>query len=90
MRDLRKLMNDFNYRGTLYGHFGHGCVHNRMNFDLHRLQVSKSSARFVEAAADLVVSYGGSLSGEHGDGQARGPNSFPKCSDRNCCKRFTS
>jgi FAD/FMN-containing dehydrogenase/Fe-S oxidoreductase len=71
LRDLRQLMNSFNYRGTLYGHFGHGCVHNRMNFDLQSTAGIAKFRTFMEAAADLVVSYGGSLSGEHGDGQAR-------------------
>ena len=71
LRDLRQLMNRFNYRGTLYGHFGHGCVHNRMNFDLQSTAGIAKFRNFMEAAADLVVSYGGSLSGEHGDGQAR-------------------
>jgi Fe-S oxidoreductase len=71
LRDLRQLMNRFNYRGTLYGHFGHGCVHNRMNFDLQSTAGITKFRNFMEAAADLVVSYGGSLSGEHGDGQAR-------------------
>jgi FAD/FMN-containing dehydrogenase/Fe-S oxidoreductase len=71
LRDLRKLMNSFDYRGTLYGHFGHGCVHNRANFDLESKQGIAQFRKFMEEAADLVVSYGGSLSGEHGDGQAR-------------------
>jgi Fe-S oxidoreductase len=71
LRDLRQLMNTFKYRGTLYGHFGHGCVHNRMNFDLESADGIAKFRKFMEAAADLVVSYGGSLSGEHGDGQAR-------------------
>ena len=71
LRDLRQLMNRFNYRGTLYGHFGHGCVHNRINFDLQSTAGIAKFRNFMEAAADLVVSYGGSLSGEHGDGQAR-------------------
>jgi FAD/FMN-containing dehydrogenase/Fe-S oxidoreductase len=71
LRDLRQLMNSFNYRGTLYGHFGHGCVHNRTNFDLQSTEGIAKFRKFMEAAADLVVSYGGSLSGEHGDGQAR-------------------
>ncbi len=71
LRDLRKLMNSFNYRGTLYGHFGHGCVHNRTNFDLQSTAGIAKFRKYMEAAADLVVSYGGSLSGEHGDGQAR-------------------
>ena len=71
LRDLRKLMNSFEYRGTLYGHFGHGCVHNRINFDLESTPGIAKFRKFMEEAADLVVSYGGSLSGEHGDGQAR-------------------
>ena len=71
LRELRQLMTSFNYRGTLYGHFGHGCVHNRTNFDLQSEAGIAKFRKFMEAAADLVVSYGGSLSGEHGDGQAR-------------------
>jgi FAD/FMN-containing dehydrogenase/Fe-S oxidoreductase len=72
LRALRKLMNAHGYRGTLYGHFGHGCVHNRINFDLESKPGIAKFRKFMEEAADLVVSYGGSLSGEHGDGQARG------------------
>jgi FAD/FMN-containing dehydrogenase/Fe-S oxidoreductase len=71
LRDLRKLMNGYGYRGTLYGHFGHGCVHNRMNFDLETNPGIAKFRKFMEEATDLVVSYGGSISGEHGDGQAR-------------------
>jgi FAD/FMN-containing dehydrogenase/Fe-S oxidoreductase len=71
LRDLRKLLDSFSYRSTLYGHFGHGCVHNRVNFDLQSRDGIAHFRKFMEEAADLVVSYGGSLSGEHGDGQAR-------------------
>jgi FAD/FMN-containing dehydrogenase/Fe-S oxidoreductase len=71
LRELRQLMNRFNYRGPLYGHFGHGCVHNRINFDLQSKEGIAKFRQFMEAATDLVVSCGGSLSGEHGDGQAR-------------------
>ena len=71
LRDLRRMMADFNYRGSLYGHFGHACVHTRLNFDLESKAGIAKYRKFVEQAADLVVSYGGSLSGEHGDGQAR-------------------
>jgi Fe-S oxidoreductase/FAD/FMN-containing dehydrogenase len=71
LRDLRKMMAAFNYKGSLYGHFGHACVHTRLNFDLQSKEGIAKFRRFVEEAADLVVSYGGSLSGEHGDGQAR-------------------
>jgi FAD/FMN-containing dehydrogenase/Fe-S oxidoreductase len=71
LRDLRKMMADFNYKGSLYGHFGHACVHTRLNFDLQSKEGIAKYRKFVEEAADLVVSYGGSLSGEHGDGQSR-------------------
>ena len=71
LRDLRKMMADFGYKGSLYGHFGHACVHTRLNFDLESKDGIAKYRKFVEQAADLVVSYGGSLSGEHGDGQAR-------------------
>jgi len=71
LRELRKLMDAYQYRGTLYGHFGDGCVHNRMNFDLQSHAGIAKYRKFMEEAADLVVSYGGSLSGEHGDGQQR-------------------
>jgi len=72
LRDLRKMMADFNYKGSLYGHFGHGCVHTRINFDLQSKDGIAKFRKFMEQAADLVIGYGGSLSGEHGDGQSRG------------------
>jgi len=72
LRQLKKLMAEHGYRGTLYGHFGHACVHTRINFDLQSQAGIGKYRRFVEEAADLVVSFGGSLSGEHGDGQSRG------------------
>jgi FAD/FMN-containing dehydrogenase/Fe-S oxidoreductase len=71
LRDLRKMMAEFGYKGSLYGHFGHACVHTRINFDLQSKEGIAKYRKFVEQAADLVVGYGGSLSGEHGDGQAR-------------------
>ncbi len=71
LRDLRKMMAEFNYKGSLYGHFGHACVHTRLNFDLQSREGIARFRTFVEEAADLVIRYGGSLSGEHGDGQAR-------------------
>ncbi|MGA2019978.1 MAG: FAD-linked oxidase C-terminal domain-containing protein [Candidatus Sulfotelmatobacter sp.] len=71
LRDLRKMMAAYAYKGSLYGHFGHGCVHTRINFDLQSKDGIAKFRKFMEEAADLVVSYGGSISGEHGDGQAR-------------------
>jgi FAD/FMN-containing dehydrogenase/Fe-S oxidoreductase len=72
LRDIRKLMIAYDYRGAFYGHFGHGCIHMRVSFDLESGKGIRNYGEFVERAADLVVSYGGSLSGEHGDGQSRG------------------
>jgi FAD/FMN-containing dehydrogenase/Fe-S oxidoreductase len=71
LRDLRKLMQAFHYDGAFYGHFGHACVHTRMDYDLESSDGVRKFRQFMEEAADLVVSYGGSLSGEHGDGQSR-------------------
>ncbi len=76
LRDLRKLYEEFGYASdtgpSLYGHFGQGCVHTRIPFDLYTADGVASYRRFMESAADLVASYGGSFSGEHGDGQSRG------------------
>ena len=72
LRDLRIMMAAYGYKGSLYGHFGHGCVHTRINFDLQSNAGIAKFRKFMEEAADLVVGYGGSISGEHGDGQARG------------------
>ncbi|MGY4995006.1 FAD-binding and (Fe-S)-binding domain-containing protein [Streptomyces sp. 900105245] len=73
LRDLKGLFEEFGYdHPSLYGHFGQGCVHTRIPFGLKTAEGVAGFRRFVERAADLVVSYGGSLSGEHGDGQSRG------------------
>ena len=72
LRDIRKLLDEYNYHAAFYGHFGHGCIHMRVTFDLQSEPGIRKYGEFVERAADLVVSYGGSLSGEHGDGQSRG------------------
>jgi FAD/FMN-containing dehydrogenase/Fe-S oxidoreductase len=71
LRDLRALAARHGYWGTYYGHLGQGCMHVRYDFDLRSRDGIRKFRAFVEAAADLCVSYGGSLSGEHGDGQAR-------------------
>jgi FAD/FMN-containing dehydrogenase/Fe-S oxidoreductase len=71
LRDLRELYDSYGYKASLYGHFGDGCVHCRVNFDLKTAEGLRRWQEFMNEAADLVVSYGGSLSGEHGDGQQR-------------------
>ena len=71
LRDLRGLFHRYGYEAALYGHFGQGCIHCRINFDLRDQSGIDTWRRFLDDAADLVVGYGGSLSGEHGDGQAR-------------------
>jgi FAD/FMN-containing dehydrogenase/Fe-S oxidoreductase len=72
LRDLRTLLDKYGFRGSLYGHFGQGCVHTRNDFDLASAGGVADYVAYVHEAAELVVSYGGSLSGEHGDGQSRG------------------
>ncbi len=71
LRDLRALLNAYDYQATFYGHFGHGCIHMQVNFDLQSAPGVAKYGRFVDEAADLVVRYGGSISGEHGDGKSR-------------------
>jgi FAD/FMN-containing dehydrogenase/Fe-S oxidoreductase len=71
LRDFRALLGRYGLRGVTYGHFGDGCVHTRIDFDLLSDPGRAVFHSFLEDAADLVVSHGGSLSGEHGDGQAR-------------------
>lgn len=72
VRDIKQLYKKYGYVGSIYGHFGQGCIHSRVNFDLQSEEGIETYRHFAQEAADLVVSYGGSLSGEHGDGQARG------------------
>ncbi|MEU6014652.1 FAD-binding and (Fe-S)-binding domain-containing protein [Streptomyces sp. NPDC047515] len=71
LRDFRALLAAHGLRGTPYGHFGDGCVHVRIDFDLLNPEGVARFRRFSGELADLVVAHGGSLSGEHGDGQAR-------------------
>ncbi|MDJ0384578.1 FAD-binding and (Fe-S)-binding domain-containing protein [Streptomyces sp. G-G2] len=71
LRDFRGLLAAHGLRGTPYGHFGEGCVHVRIDFDLVSAAGVARFRTFSEELADLVVAHGGSLSGEHGDGQAR-------------------
>ena len=73
LREFSDLIDrKFNYSWTIYGHFGQGCLHTRIAFDLKTAAGVAKFRRFMEEAADLVIRHGGSLSGEHGDGQARG------------------
>jgi FAD/FMN-containing dehydrogenase/Fe-S oxidoreductase len=73
LREFRKLLDQYDYESSsLYGHFGQGCVHTRIPFQLSSAEGAAAYRRFVTDAAQMVVRYGGSLSGEHGDGQSRG------------------
>jgi FAD/FMN-containing dehydrogenase/Fe-S oxidoreductase len=72
LRALHRMLAKYGYHCALYGHFGDACVHMRINFDMVTEAGIKNFRAFVEEAADMVVALGGSLSGEHGDGQARG------------------
>jgi FAD/FMN-containing dehydrogenase/Fe-S oxidoreductase len=72
LRDLQQLFDRYGYTASLYGHFGQGCIHCSIDFDLYTADGIERWKRFLNDAAHLVTSYGGSLSGEHGDGQARG------------------
>ena len=72
LREFSALVARYGYRTSLYGHFGDGCIHARLDYDLRSAAGIAHWRRFLADAAALVVKYGGSLSGEHGDGQAKG------------------
>jgi FAD/FMN-containing dehydrogenase/Fe-S oxidoreductase len=72
LRGISGLMQEFGYHSPMYGHFGQGCVHMRHNFDLESAAGIRAFREFVDRAAEITLAHGGSLSGEHGDGQARG------------------
>ena len=72
LRDFEALMRDSGLTGVPYGHFGDGCIHIRIDFPLGRTDGRTIFREFLTAAAQLVAGYGGSMSGEHGDGRARG------------------
>ena len=72
LRELRALLDRYGYQGDFYGHFGQGCVHTRTDFDFVTPAGIARYRAFLDDAADLVVRFGGSISGEHGDGQSRG------------------
>ncbi len=71
LRDFNELLQRYDYETALYGHFGQGCIHCRIPFDLYTADGISTFRRFLDEASDLVVKHGGSLSGEHGDGQSR-------------------
>ena len=71
LRDFRALLAEHGLRGIPYGHFGDGCIHVRIDFDLLTDAGKQRFRDFGTDLADVVVAHGGSLSGEHGDGQAR-------------------
>ena len=72
LREFKSLVSRYGYKTNLYGHFGDGCIHSRITFDLKSQGGVDHWRAFLSEAAHLVVRYGGSLSGEHGDGQAKG------------------
>ncbi len=71
LRDFDALLQRSRLDGVPYGHFGDGCVHVRIDFELGDAGGRARFRSFVEEAADLAAAYGGSMSGEHGDGRAR-------------------
>ena len=71
LREFNALVARYGYRTSIYGHFGDGCVHARIDFELRTPKGVAHWRGFLAEAAELVVKYGGSLSGEHGDGQAK-------------------
>lgn len=71
LADFRQLLDAYGLQGVMYGHFGAGCMHIRITYDLRTAEGREIFQTFTADAARLVVKHGGSLSGEHGDGRAR-------------------
>ncbi|GAB2916440.1 FAD-binding and (Fe-S)-binding domain-containing protein [Paraburkholderia jirisanensis] len=71
LRAFQALVDQYGYETCLYGHFGDGCVHARITFAIRTAEGIREWRAFLRQAATLVVEFGGSLSGEHGDGQAK-------------------
>lgn len=72
LREFQQKLQEYGYNASIYGHFGQGCVHCSINFDLFTAEGIRNYRNFVTEMAKIVTRYGGSISGEHGDGQARG------------------
>ncbi|MCB9536039.1 MAG: FAD-binding oxidoreductase [Myxococcales bacterium] len=72
LKAYHAALERFGYRGSLYGHFGQGCVHSRVDFDFATEAGRADYRAFTRHMAEVVTAHGGSLSGEHGDGRARG------------------
>jgi len=72
LREFSALIQRYGYTSSLYGHFGDGCIHARITFDTRSAEGISQWRKFSVEIAELVVQFGGSLSGEHGDGQAKG------------------
>lgn len=71
IRQISALWKDFGYTGAWYGHLGDGCLHTRSSFDLGTFEGIKKYRSYIDQASDICIALGGSLSGEHGDGQGR-------------------
>jgi len=89
LRDFRKLLDRYRYRGALYGHIGQACVHTRINFDLVTADGVRRFRSFIEEASDLVLHYGGSFSESMAMGN-RELNSFQRCLGRSSSKPFAN
>jgi FAD/FMN-containing dehydrogenase/Fe-S oxidoreductase len=87
LRELCELYEKHGYEGALYGHFGQGCIHTRITFDLLTADGIANYRSFMDDATSLVVKYGGSLSGEHGDGQSKA-EFLPKMFGPEICEAF--
>ena len=87
LRELCELYKKHGYEGALYGHFGQGCIHTRITFDLLTAEGIANYRSFMDDATSLVVKFGGSLSGEHGDGQSKA-EFLPKMFGAEICEAF--
>ncbi|MGE2729572.1 FAD-binding and (Fe-S)-binding domain-containing protein [Mycolicibacterium vaccae] len=87
--EIKALLASFGLTGVMYGHFGAGCMHIRIDFDQRTPEGRATMAEFIDRAADLCVRFGGSMSGEHGDGRARS-ELLPKMYSTEMLEAFTA
>ena len=87
LREFKELIDRHGLRVVLFGHFGQGCVHARTNRNLKTPEGIRDFRALMEECADLTVKYGGSLSGEHGEGQLRA-ELLPRMFGTELCKAF--
>ncbi|MCB0327431.1 MAG: FAD-binding oxidoreductase [Bdellovibrionales bacterium] len=73
IKEVEELLRTFDCEGPMFGHVGDGHLHINPQIDVGQNQLSQHVQKLMEEFYRIVLSYGGSISGEHGDGMLRAP-----------------